>query len=62
DIATQYSTYSDGVIYKNLNDENCYFGKVLTTRSNGHIFIEVLKNDFNIYTAKASSNHKKVNC
>lgn len=62
DIATQYSTYSDGVIYKNLNDENCYVGKVLTTRSNGHIFIEVLNNDFKIYTAKASSNHKKVNC
>ncbi len=62
DVATQYSNYSDGIIYKNLNDEDCYFGKVLTTRSNGHIFIEFANNSFNVYTVKASSNHKKVNC
>ncbi len=62
DVSNQYSNYSDGVSYYSLNDENCYFGKVLTTRSNGHIFIEIINNDFKIYTEKASSNHKKVNC
>ena len=62
DIATQYSSFSYGIIYKNINDKNCYSGKVLTTRSNGHIFIEVLDNDFIVYTVKASPNHEKVNC
>jgi len=61
-IATQYSSYSDGVTYKNLNDTNCYYGKILTTRSNGHIYLEILDNDFEICTEKASPNHKKINC
>ena len=62
DVSNQYSDNSNGIIYKSLNDKNCYYGKVLTTRSNGHIFIEVLENSFNIYTEKASPNHEKTDC
>jgi len=62
DVSTQYSNNSDGIVYKSLNDKNCYIGKILTTRSNGHIFIEVLDNSFNIYTEKASPNHEKTIC
>ena len=61
DVSSQYSEKTIGVIYKNLLD-NCYYkGKVLTTRSNGNIFIQVNTTDFNIWAEKASSNHEKIN-
>jgi beta-lactamase superfamily II metal-dependent hydrolase len=60
DVSTQYSDKSDGVSYKNLNDKCMYKGKVLTTRSNGNIYIQVNTSDFNIWCAKASSNHEKI--
>lgn len=59
DVSSQYSNNSDGVIYTSLNDKFQYKGKVLTTRSNGNIYIEIGKESFTIWTDKASSNHEK---
>ena len=41
DVSTQYSDNSNGIVYKSINNDKCYLGKVLTTRSNGHIYIEI---------------------
>ncbi|RLD36617.1 MAG: hypothetical protein DRI83_05175, partial [Bacteroidetes bacterium] len=60
DVSSQYSDNADGVNYKNLNDKDIYRGKVLTTRSNGDIYIHVNGSDFDIWTSKASPNHEKV--
>lgn len=60
DVYTGYSNYADGVVYYNTNDKNMYFGKVLTTRSNGNIYIIVDSNGLFFATDKASSNHKKI--
>lgn len=60
DVSTQYSNYSNGWRYKALSDKNMYFGKVLTTRSNGNIYIESTADGFNVWTDKASSNHEKI--
>ncbi len=59
DIASQYSLYSNGITYTNLNDGKQYFAEgTLTTRSNGHIFFEISeKGEINVITQKASSNH-----
>tara|TARA_R110001606_G_C15375903_1_gene649959 strand:- start:1127 stop:2026 length:900 start_codon:yes stop_codon:yes gene_type:complete len=59
DVSSQYSDKADGVIYTTIKGEEQYKGKVLTTRSNGSIFIEVNKESFTIWTSKASSNHEK---
>lgn len=61
DVYTGYSNYADGVIYYNTQDKSLYEGKVLTTRSNGNIYILIDKS-FGLYIAtdKASSNHKRV--
>ena len=57
-VASQYTNYANGVIYKTLNNGNHYKGNVLTTRSNGNIFIEINNNGNLFYwTQKASSNH-----
>ena len=62
DISTQYYSKSKGVPYKALSDNNIYYGRVLTTRSNGNIFISTVRNgSYTIYTDKASSNHKQIN-
>ena len=62
DISTQYYSKSKGVPYKALSDNNIYYGRVLTTRSNGNIFISTGRNgSYTIYTDKASSNHKQIN-
>lgn len=60
DVSSQYSENANGVNYKNLNDEEYYFGKVLTTRSNGNIFFHVNGNGLDVWTSKASPNHEKV--
>lgn len=60
DVSTQYSNYSKGCKYKALNDKNVYWGKVLTTRSNGNIYIESTAKGFIVWTDRASSNHKKI--
>lgn len=60
DVSTQYSGKADGVRYKNLNDDCIYQGKVLTTRSNGNIYVQINADNFNVWTSKASSNHEKV--
>lgn len=57
DVAAQYSNYADGANYYNLKDKKVYNGKVLTTRSNGNIYINFLPDSFRVWTAKASSNH-----
>ena len=59
DVSSQYSNNSDGVIYTSLNDHLQYKAKVLTTRSNGNIFIEIGSESYTIWTDKASSNHEK---
>ncbi len=59
DVSTQYSSNSDGTIYNSLNDKLEYKGKVLTTRSNGNIYISILPDGFIIWTDKASPNHEK---
>jgi hypothetical protein len=61
DVASQYTNYANGIIYKTLNNESCYKGSVLTTRSNGNIFIEIDNNgNTNFWTQKASSNHSLI--
>lgn len=41
DVSSQYGDYFDGIEYKALSDNRFYKGKVLTTRSNGNIFLSV---------------------
>ena len=60
DVSSQYSEKADGVVYKNMNDKDMYKGQVLTTRSNGNIYIQVNSTDFDVFTTKASSNHEKL--
>lgn len=60
DVSSAYTEWCDGVTYTNLNDQEDYSGKVLTTRSNGSIFIQVNDTTYNILTEKASSNHEKL--
>jgi len=61
DVSSQYSQYSEGIYYKNLNDNQQYFANgTLTTRSNGNIFLEIADNgNLDVFTEKASSNHLK---
>lgn len=60
DVYTGYSNYADGVWYYNTNDKQSYFGKVLTTRSNGNIYL-LIDPKYGLYVATetASPNHKK---
>lgn len=60
DVASQYSNHAEGINYKNLNDKEYYSGKVLTTRSNGNIYIEIADSGLIAWTDKASSNHLKM--
>lgn len=60
DVSSQYSENAEGINYKNLNDNAFYRGKVLTTRSNGHVYIAVNDNSFTIWASKASPNHEKI--
>lgn len=41
DVSSQYGNYCNGIEYKALSDNRFYKGKVLTTRSNGNIFISI---------------------
>lgn len=61
DVYTGYSNYADGVRYYNMNDKGTYFGKVLTTRSNGNIYL-LIDPKYGLYVATdtASPNHKKI--
>ena len=58
DVSTQYSSHSNGCRYESLNDKHIYWGKVLTTRSNGNIYIASTGTGYKVWTDKASSNHK----
>ncbi|MCK5413271.1 MAG: hypothetical protein KAI57_02745 [Candidatus Pacebacteria bacterium] len=62
DVSSQYTQYSDGISYKNINDKQQYFADgILTTRSNGNIFLRIDENgNVNVFTEKASSNHSKL--
>ena len=62
DVYSNYSSYANGVVYKNRNDGELYEAKVMTTRSNGNIHIRVdrEKNEYKIWADKASSNHSKI--
>ena len=59
DVSSQYAANSNGLYYKNLSDKNTYFASgTLTTRSNGHIFLEITDTgNMNIFTEAASPNH-----
>ena len=63
DVSSQYQLYAKGHWYKSLNSQNnLYMGKVLTTRSNGNIYIETFDPfNYSIFTDKASPNHLKLN-
>ena len=62
DVSSQYSANAVGVKYKTLNNKDFYFANVLTTRSNGNIYIATNSDDsYSIWTDKASSNHKQIN-
>lgn len=56
DVASQYSNYASGVIYRVINGGK-YQGRVVTTRSNGNICIEIKDRSFNVWTEHASANH-----
>ena len=60
DVSTQYSSNSLGINYKNLVDNSFYSAKVLTTRSNGNIYIQITSDGYEVWAGKASSNHTKV--
>lgn len=59
-VSNQYSGWALGVNYINLNDKSYYSGKVLTTRSNGNIYIEIQNQNLNVWTDTASPNHKRL--
>lgn len=59
DVSSQYGDYCDGIEYKALSDNRFYKGKVLTTRSNGNIFLSVYNGTLDVWTSKASSNHER---
>ena len=60
DVYSGYSNYATGVNYYNINDKDTYNGKVMTTRSNGNIYIIVDSNGLCLVADKASANHKKI--
>ena len=60
DVYSGYSNYANGVGYYNASDECTYFGKVLTTRSNGNIYAVIDSNGLYVAADKASPNHKKL--
>lgn len=61
DVYSGYFNYADGVEYFNINDKCSYQAKVMTTRSNGFIYIQVSPQyGLCLAAEKASSNHKKV--
>ena len=61
DVYSNYSAYADGVKYTSRKDGELYEAKVMTTRSNGCILVQVVYDGkFSIYADKASSNHKKL--
>lgn len=63
DVSSQYTERANGHLYRSLGDNDCfYFGRVLTTRSNGHIFIDTESPnvDYSLWTQKACSNHEKI--
>lgn len=61
DVSSQYGNYCNGIEYKALSDNRFYKGKVLTTRSNGNIFISIYDGKLKVWTSKASSNHERNN-
>lgn len=61
DVSSQYGNYCNGIEYKALSDNRFYKGKVLTTRSNGNIFISIYDGKLKVWTIKASSNHERNN-
>lgn len=63
DVSTKYSEHARGHVYCPDNDKKSeYKGKVLTTRSNGTIFIDATEKfgTYTISTDKASPNHTKL--
>lgn len=61
DVSSQYGDYCKGIEYKALSDKQYYKGKVLTTRSNGNIFISISDGKLNVWASKASPNHERNN-
>ncbi len=62
DVSTQYSGFAYGMKYEALSNNSYYDGKVLTTRSNGNIYIATSEGgNYRIFTDKASSNHERHN-
>ena len=63
DVSSQYTNKAVGHFYNAISDgEFSYYGKVLTTRSNGNIYVDTKNKrygDYSIWADKASSNHDK---
>lgn len=60
DVYSGYSNYAEGVNYLNFSDNRIYKAKVLTTRSNGSIYIVIDESGNIVFGAdKASPNHKR---
>lgn len=60
DVSSQYTNHAKGRMYNVLSDgKPTYFGRVLTTRSNGNIYIDTQNGpqSYFIWADKASPNH-----
>lgn len=61
DVYKNYSNYADGIKYLSFNERESYRAKVMTTRSNGNIYIMINEyGNMEIGADKASSNHQKI--
>lgn len=62
DVSSQYSGFSEGIIYKNLSDNEMYYASgTLTTRSNGDIFIYIDNaGNLSFYAKETSQNHRRI--
>ena len=59
DVSSQYSSKSNGHKYQSLTDGCFYWARVMTTRSNGNIFISTNGDgSFHVQSSKASPNHE----
>ncbi len=61
DVSTRYAEHARGVKYKSLKSRDYFFGKTLTTRSNGDVFVEIGDDgSMEFFAEKASSNHEPI--
>lgn len=59
DVSGSYSDRCSGIIYRSLENKKYYNGRVLTTRSNGNIYIYIANSEFIISSSRHSPNHQE---